>query len=226
MTRVFVAMENELLVVRNEDGGWKLDVTLRGSSPQCVAGDPLKSDLVYYGTFGEGLRRSNDSGRTWKVIGRGVVSPQVTCLAVSLVERNAGLGAVYVGTEPSALFRSEDGEESWKHLDGLNSLPSATTWSFPPRPETHHVRWIELDPVIARRIFLCIEAGALVRSKDSGESWQDRVVGGPYDTHTLATHKRASGRLYSSAGDGYFGSYDDGDTWERLDIPWSTSLRS
>jgi photosystem II stability/assembly factor-like uncharacterized protein len=60
---------------------------------------------------------------------------------------------------------------------------------------------------------LAIEAGALIRSFDGGKTWKDRVDGGPYDTHTLATNPNAPGRLYSSAGDGYFESRDYGETW-------------
>jgi photosystem II stability/assembly factor-like uncharacterized protein len=45
----------------------------------------------------------------------------------------------------------------------------------------------------------------------------DRVPGGPFDTHTLGTHKLAPGRLYSAAGDGYYESEDHGQTWERPD---------
>jgi hypothetical protein len=41
----------------------------------------------------------------------------------------------------------------------------------------------------------------------------DRVKQGPYDTHTLATHSKTPKRLYSSAGDGYFESFDYGESW-------------
>src|SRR5687767_11441134 len=87
------------------------------------------------------------------------------------------------------------------------------TWSFPPRPHTHHVRWIEADLSVADRVFVAIEAGALVRTFDGGRTWRDRVRGGPYDTHTAATHPLAPGRIYSAAGDGYFESADAGDSW-------------
>ena len=99
----------------------------------------------------------------------------------------------------------------------LDDLPSSRSWSFPPRPWTHHVRWIEPDANNPDYVFAAIEAGALVQSHDGGETWIDRnEEQGPYDTHTLATHSKAPRRLYSSAGDGCYESYDYGETWARI----------
>jgi hypothetical protein len=39
------------------------------------------------------------------------------------------------------------------------------------------------------------------------------VKQGPYDTHTLAIHKKSTKRLYSAAGDSYFESFDYGKSW-------------
>jgi photosystem II stability/assembly factor-like uncharacterized protein len=77
------------------------------------------------------------------------------------------------------------------------------------------VRWIEPDVNSPGYVFVAIEAGALVQSHDGGRTWIDRVKQGPYDTHTLATHRKAPKRLYSSAGDGYFESFDYGETWNK-----------
>jgi hypothetical protein len=84
---------------------------------------------------------------------------------------------------------------------------------FPPRPWTSHVRWIEPDKNNPSYVFVAIEAGALVQSNDGGKTWIDKVEGGPYDTHVLATHQKIPKRLYSSAGDGYFESFDYGKSW-------------
>jgi len=137
----------------------------------------------------------------------------VTAVDVDQAGHADGLGIVYAGTEPSAVFRSGNGGDSWVDLAGLRALRSADTWSFPPRPHTHHVRWIEADVSVADRVFVAIEAGALVRTFDGGRTWRDRVRGGPYDTHTAATHPLAPGRIYSAAGDGYFESTDAGESW-------------
>ena len=137
----------------------------------------------------------------------------ITAVDVGHAGQADRFGVVYAGTEPSAVFRSDTGGDSWVDLAGLRALPSASTWSFPPRPHTHHVRWIEADVSVADRVFVAIEAGALVRTFDGGRTWRDRVRGGPYDTHTAVTHPLAPGRIYSAAGDGYFESSDAADSW-------------
>jgi len=168
---------------------------------------------VYCGTLGSGLFRSRDGGRNWESAAPGIEHEAITAVAVGRAERSDGFGIVYAGTEPSAVFRSETGGDTWVDLGGLRALPSASTWSFPPRPHTHHVRWIEADVTADGRVFVAIEAGALVRTFDGGQTWHDRVRGGPYDTHKAATHPLAPGRIYSAAGDGYFESEGGGDSW-------------
>jgi hypothetical protein len=77
-------------------------------------------------------------------------------------------GILYAGTELSAMFRSEDGGESWCELETLLTLPSAKSWSFSPRLESHHVQSILPDLVDPARLHVAIEAGALVYGDDAG----------------------------------------------------------
>jgi photosystem II stability/assembly factor-like uncharacterized protein len=213
VTTLYVAMEDALLVVREQSRGWDIEPRLEGMALQCVAADPGHPERLYVGTETQGLWRSPDGGRTWVPAGGGPARANVTAVAVGRGEPGR-LGTVYAGTEPSALFRSADGGETWEELRAMAVVPSAPTWSFPPRPKTHHVRWIAVDPHDARRLYVAIEAGALVSSTDGGDTWGDRTPGGPYDTHTLAVHPHAPGRLYSAAGDGYFESRNGGRTWQ------------
>jgi hypothetical protein len=224
MTKLYVALNEALAIVNSHTGEWRADLHLEGGHLQCVAVDPLRPELVYCGTFDQGLWRSSDAGQSWQHVDAGITSPHVMSVAVSALERTGAYGAVYVGTEPSALFRSEDGGHTWRELATLRLLPSAPTWSFPPRPYTSHIRWITLDPLLPGRVFAAAEAGALVRSRDGGEHWEDRQPDGPFDTHTLLMHQLAPNRLLSAAGDGFMRtgqgfvqSDDGGDTWYRPD---------
>jgi photosystem II stability/assembly factor-like uncharacterized protein len=222
MTTIFVALPETLLVLRRQHGSWQLNRQLEGLPTQCLAADPLQPEHLYCGTFGQGLWRSEDAGASFQPVGEGIRSAQIMAVAVSRTERVGAAGVVYVGTEPSALYRSEDRGSTWQALPRLLALPSAPTWSYPPRPSTSHVRALGLDPNRAGRLYVAIEAGALVRSFDGGQTWQDRQPDGPFDTHTLGLPHQMPGRIYSAAGDGWLQlgqgfveSHDGGDTWER-----------
>src|SRR5438874_428038 len=212
MVGIVVVTPASLLVARRAST-WTVEQHLGGQSPDCVAVDPRNPTRMYCGTAAAGLFRSRDSGRNWEPVGLGIEHGAITAVAVSHAEQADGFGIVYAGTEPSVVFRSDNGGDSWVDLAGLRALPSANTWSFPPRPHTHHVRWIEADVSVADRVFVAIEAGALVRTFDGGRIWRARVRGGPYDTHTALTHPLAPGRIYSAAGDGYFECADAAGSW-------------
>ena len=144
-----------------------------------------------------------------------VPGSNVTSVSVSPLEKGEdGFNRLLVGMEPSVIFSSSYGGQAWEKIDEFNKLPSSSAWSFPPRPWTHHVRWIEHDVNKKGYVFVAIEAGALIQSLDGGKSWIDRVEHGPYDTHVLRRIKSTPKGLYSAAGDGYFESLDYGDTWE------------
>lgn len=207
MTTLHVASPAGLLIAR-AGSAWRAEVHLEGQRLHCVAVDPERPERVYAGTEAEGLWLSHRGGDGWE---RALEGRQVTAVTVSAAEG----GVVYAGTEPSAVLRSADGGASWEELAGLTELPSAESWSFPPKPWTHHVRWIEAHPLEPGRLYVAVEAGALLRSPDGGRTWQDRVPDGPYDTHTLRLHPQAPGRVWSAAGDGYFESADGGETWRR-----------
>ncbi len=168
MTKLYIAIDEALAVTCQCNGEWIADLHMVGSRPQCVAVDPQRPEQVYCGTFDQGLWRSSDAGDTWEHVGAGIIHEKVMAVAVSVTERVGNVGVVYAGTEPSALFRSEDGGSTWQELAALRQLPSAPTWSFPPRPFTSHIRWITPDPLVVGRVFAAVEAGALVRSLDGG----------------------------------------------------------
>jgi hypothetical protein len=55
-------------------------------------------------------------------------------VSVSHLERGSnGFNTVYVGTEPTAFYISDNGGESWEKMNSLNNLKSSTSWSFPFR---------------------------------------------------------------------------------------------
>jgi hypothetical protein len=210
MARLYAATGDGIARLDEARGKWLTQLLLGGSGAQCLAVDPADPDTVYAGLREGGVRRTRDGGRSW--VDCALPEPGVFSLAVSAAD-----GAVYAGTEPSRLFRSEDRGHGWRELEALLRLPSRPTWSFPPRPWTSHVRWIAPSPHDPDLILVGIELGGLMRSTDGGKSWQDHRPGAQPDVHSLAWHPRVPGRAYEAGGGGAAFSEDAGESWQRAD---------
>jgi hypothetical protein len=207
VVRLYVAGENAVSVI--EDGN--VETGLEGRGARCLALDPRDPDTLYVGTSDQGIFKSEDGGATWENLS-GIEHPRVTAVAVSPTD-----GAVYAGTEPSALFVSRDGGTFWRELEGMGNLPSAPTWSFPPRPWTSHVRAIALSYADPNLVVVGIELGGVLRSADGGETWQDQRPGAQPDCHSLFAHPGAPELLYEAGGGGFAQSTDFGDSWDGAD---------
>src|SRR6266511_1599253 len=210
MARLWATTGDGIARLDETGGEWAVELFLRGSGAQCLAADPADADTVYAGLREKGVRRTTDAGRSWDNCA--LPEPGVFSLAVS-----AAGGALYAGTEPSRLFRSDDRGESWRELAGLLELESRPTWSFPPRPWTSHVRWIAPSPHDAELLLVGIELGGLMRSTDGGANWQDHRPGAQRDVHSLAWHPRVRGRAYEAGGGGAAFSEDGGESWQPAD---------
>src|ERR687892_1012001 len=190
--------------------GEEVTVALAGNAAQCLARDPHAEATVYVGSRGRGVSKSEDGGDSWLELD--FPEPDVFSVAVSAAD-----GRVYAGCEPSMLFRSRDGAATWEELASLREIPSAPTWSFPPRPWTSHVRWIAPNPHNADRLLVGIELGGVMLSEDGGQTWKDHRPGAQPDCHALAWHPEVVGRAYEAAGGGAAWSSDGGDTWRGAD---------
>jgi photosystem II stability/assembly factor-like uncharacterized protein len=221
---VYVALRDLLLAVREDTS--QTAECLGGYDLECVTAHANRPDRIFCGTFGGGLRRSTDGGDSWERVGAGTIDPEeppetterrgadgVSVMSVAVDPSDPDV--VWVGTEPSAVFQSTDGGASWGQVGGVADHPSADEWAFPPRPYTHHVRCIEIDPHDPDRVYVGIEAGALLVTRDAGATWTAHPPGSRRDNHTLTTHPDAEGRVYAAAGDGYAESTDGGDSWNR-----------
>jgi hypothetical protein len=218
---VIVATQSDIVLIDVDRGSASVTPDAVGL-PTCLAADPLVAGRVWCGTHRGGVFRSDDRGASWRHTGL------QGRLIMSIVASPTEPGVVWVGTEPSEVWRSPDGGRTWEQSPGLDSLPSSGEWSFPPRPDTHHVRWIACHPVEPGLLWAAIEAGALISTTDSGRTWRDRVPDSPWDTHELAIHPAAPDSLRVAAGDGYFESDDAGDTWaspeDGLDVGYLRSV--
>ena len=203
MTSLFVATGDA--IVRVDEG--QAETALEQEGAQCVAVDHRNPERILAGCRGGGVFESEDGGSTW----HDAALPATDVFSVAYGPADGA----YAGCEPSALWARSNG--AWEELAALRELPSAPTWSFPPRPWTSHVRWIAPSPHDADLILAGIELGGLMRTTDGGATWEDHRPGAQRDVHALAWHPTEPGRAYEAAGGGSAWSRDRGETWEPAD---------
>lgn len=212
MVTIYMASKETIYKALENKGAWQIKQIHGPDDIRCIEVDP-HSNRIYAGTFNEGLYYSDDEGNTWKTCGTNTLHNRVMSLYINEFELNDGFSTIWAGTEPSMLYHSEDGGKTWRHFPNLLELPSKSTWSFPPRPHTHHVRTIQPDLHDPNRVFAGIELGGVMKSEDYGETWEDRKEGSHHDSHSIKAHPAVEGRIYEAAGEGFAESKDNGNTW-------------
>ncbi len=222
MRTFFVGLENKLVEIKEITEDYSVATHLVGKKINRLAVDPQNRAMIYAATSEHGLWRTQDGGKHWERIGEanGLESANVTSVAVSPIRRVDGKSVIYAGTEPSHLYYSEDNGMNWTEFKGIQDMPSKKNWRFPPRPETHYVRWITPSYSNEDHLALSIEAGAVLHTKDHGQTWHDRPEKSPIDVHTLLAHPNKPGYLHAANGDGgsnpkkaYAESPDGGQSW-------------
>lgn len=174
---------------------------------------------VFAGTS-DGVWASDDGGLTWS-------GPALEGSAVWQV-RAASSGRLFAGTEPAALFRSDDNGDTWTEIESFAHLPEAQAWCVPLDPPLPgRARAIVVDETDDDRLWVGVEVGGVARTTDGGATW---TVGMPYDNpdlHMMFAQPGEPDVVFASTGYGRFDhiadevegnagvlrSDDGGDTW-------------
>ena len=133
---------------------------------------------------------------------------------------------VYAGTEPSALFRSEDGGITFALVDGLWDHPHRPTWY--PGFGGQCLHTIVPHPTDADRVLVAMSTGGVYRTEDGGATLgaeQHRRVQAPLAGPVPGVRPvRAPGREPSGPPDqmflqnhhGVYRSDDGGASWQSI----------
>lgn len=184
----------------------------------CVRDILYTNESVYAGTDA-GVYKSVDFGTTWSLQG---ITDRVTWQI-----RDGSDGILYAGTQPSALFRSDDAGESWHEIRSLAVAPEATAWSFPTTPaQPARARTLVIDRNDPGQIWVGIEVGGIMRTIDGGQTWHLTVPGHNPDLHNMCAHPDCPRMLFATTGygrlhddkfgvsTGVFRSQDYGTSWQ------------
>ena len=112
-TKMYLATAHGVCVIEDLHGKWQSKGRLERELVQCVAVDSRVKNVIYCGTFGAGVFRSDDAGDRWRPC-NALTNQKVMSLAIGESEDTSGPAVVYAGTEPSAIYLSI--ERRWRSL--------------------------------------------------------------------------------------------------------------
>jgi hypothetical protein len=128
----------------------------------------------------------------------------------------------FAGVEPAGLYKSYDLGESWELQPALTEVPGTDKWDFPPPPHLPHAKNVAWHDSAPDSIYVCVEQGALLRSRDGGGSFSeidsyakdtDRWY---HDVHRVVIRADDPRQLMLVSGEGIYRSVDDGETWVQV----------
>ncbi len=197
-----------------------------------VAVDPQNSNVIWVGTGentlrngaidGHGLFRSDDGGKTWKLMGFAEAG-QIVTISINSTNPNDVLvgvmGHQWGPNEDRGIFRTEDGGATWTKVLYVNSLTGCSTIARDPKnPQILFAAMWQAY----RRPWRLIDGGpgsGVYRSRDDGKTWEkltDGLPSGPLGKVTVAIASSNPSTVYAliEAKDGRLWRSDNGgDSW-------------
>lgn len=178
-----------------------------------VAIYPADSNIVYAGSWGGGVYRSTDRGRTWAWSSFGLTNTIIVSLAVDPTNPDVA----YAGTYKGKLYKTIDGGQSW-FLSSQGIQEEAIVYS------------IVVDPGNAQRIYSATRgisnnsqqpwSGVIYRSLDGGSSWERSLYdlgGSDYQdyVYSLLIHPLSPNVVFAATHEhGIYRSTNYGDSWK------------
>lgn len=198
-TILYLATDDGLVTVKGEAGkSWKVEQQSLGDwDVQEVAVSPSRPGTLFAGTRGDGVWRSDDSGKSWKKLCYGKPGPgKVRCVTIDPNDPDT----VYAGTEPIDIFVSRDGTKSWERLESVWSVPSVASVDYPVSTVEPHVRDITIDSNDSKTIYAALQVGYMLKSTDGGKSWKLLNKNVDADVHTIVIDPRNTKSLFIATG--------------------------
>jgi photosystem II stability/assembly factor-like uncharacterized protein len=198
-----------------------------------LAVDPTNPEVVYVGTgesnvrnsvsFGDGLYKSTDGGKTWRHLGLRDTRHISRIVVNPLDPRKvyvAAIGHIFGPNEERGVFMTEDGGETWKKVLYIDDVHGASDLDIDPRnPNILHAGMWYFD----RKQWTHrsgSERGGVYRSTDGGRTWSKATQGLPALMGRIGIKVAPSSPnivyIVAETREGYvFKSTDHGETWTK-----------
>lgn len=250
-TRCHVSTRKGLFTVERSARGWSVArVSFLGDNVTLTAQDWRDGALyaaLNHGHFGVKLHRSRDGGITWQEIATPVYPPKpdgyvpktptegtpaewslklVWALAPGGADEP---GALWCGTLPGGLFRSDDHGQSWALNRPLWDDPRREEW-FGGGADHPGIHSVLVDPRDSAHVKIGVSCGGVWTTRDRGETWAPTATGmraefmpperqfepNVQDPHRVAQCRQHPDVLWVQHHNGIFRSEDGAASWREI----------
>jgi photosystem II stability/assembly factor-like uncharacterized protein len=243
--RAWVATRKGLMELRRKGDAWHVHrVSFLGEPVTMLL--PPRSDgfmlaALNLGHFGVKLHASNDAGQSWREASTPTYpeqpkdSPGVPWKMVLIWSLEEAGGAIWAGTIPGGLFRSEDRGASWQLVESLWHRPERLGW-FGGGYDAPGIHSICPDPRAGERMLIGISCGGAWVTRDAGAQWVIHAKGmkadfmppeqsedqNIQDPHRIVRCAAVPDVLWCQHHCGIWRSKDNAASWQRLEAPVSS----
>ncbi len=180
-----------LIIYQKSSSGWQYQSTHFLGIPVSLSYVDHRNGTWWacldHGHWGVKLHRSVNEGKDWveveaPKIPEGEEVREGVPAAVSYIWAFADggkdrPGVLYLGTDPGALFRSDNNGDSWQLVRSLWDHPSRKTQWFGGGRDNPGIHSIIVDPRDSSHLFVGISCAGVFESTDDGQSWNPRNKG-------------------------------------------------
>ena len=207
-----VAQENQIYYfpIFRHDRSPEAFKGIDGGTVECIAIDPNNSDIIYAGTWGNGIYKSKDAGLNWTKINLNIQSPYIYDIAVD--PRNSQ--HILVSAYQHGVNQSFDGGNSWRPTAGIPT--GSVVYAIDFNPQNSAIVYLGLrEPTITNPDGTKEYPGGVYKSFDGGSTWARKSKGLPNDyVYDIAIDPNNSNILYTAMHvTGVYKSTNGGDTW-------------
>ena len=225
------------LVILNSKPKWHLEkVQFKGFAVTMVFVDKYSGHWwlgLSHNHWGQKLHRSKDAGETWEE----VKTPRFTVdyspgqlanlTKIWVMESGGDENELWMGTEPGALFYSDNNGDDFHLIESLWNHPSRENrnqW-FATGSKYPFLHSIQVNPLDPEHIYVAISCAGVFESKDKGKNWtvQNKGLEAAYlprpdveighDPHLLLIHPKQPNVLWQQNHCGVFRTEDGANAW-------------
>ena len=214
---IYVAIGNRVYKSNDCNRHWEYQFIETRDDPNntitSIALDNYNPNIVYVGTSGKGLLKSEDAGYSWRVIdffkapiAKVLVNPQDSRI-------------IYVATYLNGLFKTSDKGVNWKEIFSKEQVDA--------KKNILVYRQLMLDPSVSDGLMYASQYG-LMRSINGGNNWDDIKLLTPPSTtfiYSLAINPKNGRDIYYGTNSALYRSEDGGQNWITRKLPTTRSAK-